>query len=229
MSSRDLDLVAVCSFLNERSLDEIIQYGAIGATSDRWAHLLDDNDEMTGESSVTGTTSDEASDSEDPPPAMVIRQYPKKPKKPKTELQRKLQQVYDKKSRINKRARHNALGGSFVLVLQEFVGLMQFRIVTTEREIGLLCLAKKNGVFMPTGENTQLQLELNQGALECIKVTVEDWKKRKNGETGKCFLKHISTEIQHLLDNLLMLGEQLRVAMEELRWRLEGNSTGVWV
>ncbi|KAG2801492.1 hypothetical protein PC111_g19522 [Phytophthora cactorum] len=103
MSDRDLDLVAVCSFLNELSLDEIIEYGPVGATSDRWANLLED-DEMGGGSSVTGTTSDEASDSEDLQPVTVVRKCPtKKVKKPKTELQRKLQQVYDKKSRINKR------------------------------------------------------------------------------------------------------------------------------
>ncbi|KAG3075975.1 hypothetical protein PI125_g21630 [Phytophthora idaei] len=186
MSDRDLDLVAVCSFLNELSLDEIIEYGPAGATSDRWAYLLE-GDEMGGGSSVTGTTSDEASDSEDLQPVTVVRKCPtKKVKKPKTELQRKLQQVYDKKSRINKRVRHNALGESFVPVLQEFVGLMLFRIAKTENEISLLCLAKKNGVFISTGESAQRQVGVNRGALVCIEATVEDWRKRKNGETVEC-------------------------------------------
>lgn len=229
MSYRDLDLVAVRSFLNELSLDEIIQYGPIGPTSDRWACLLDDA-EMTGEPSVSGTTSDEASDSEDLQPISVVRKCPtKKPKKPKTELQRKLQQVYDKKSRVNKRAKHTALGDSFVPVLEEFVALIQFRLAKTENTASLLSLAKKNGVFIPSGDVAQLQLELNQGALECIQSTVEDWEARKTGKTGKCFLKHLTMEIQSILNSLVALGEQLKVASDALRWRLEAKTTGVWV
>lgn len=228
MCDCDLDLVAVCTFISELSLDEIIQYDPAAVTfscEEGFAF-----DEMAGESSVTGATSDEASDSEDSRSArQVLKGAVKKPKKPKTELQRKLQQVYDKKSRTNKRARHHALSESFVPVLEEFVNLMQFRIARTENEINLLCLAKKTGSHVPSTTTAHRQLELNHGALECIKMTEEDWRRRKSGESGRCFLRQLSSEIQHLLNSLLALGDHLRAATDELRWRLKEETVGVWV
>ncbi|CEG45396.1 uncharacterized protein PHALS_01695 [Plasmopara halstedii] len=185
---------------------------------------------MTAESSIAGTTSDEFSDYEDSQPIVEIKERPfKKIKKPKTELQRKLQQVYDKKSRNNKRARHHAMSGSFVPVLKEFVELVHYRIMKTENQINLLCLAKKAGSSISNNVTAQRQLDLNHGALKCIQSTAEDWRKRKSGESGRCFLKNLSIEIQLLLENLQTLGDQLRVATNELQWRLEDTTIGVWV
>ncbi|KAG7377561.1 hypothetical protein PHYPSEUDO_011481 [Phytophthora pseudosyringae] len=218
MANPDWELVAVCSFLDELSLDEIIEYGPAGGG-------LDD-DEMTGGSSVTGATSDEASDSED---LQAPRTKKRPAKKPKTEFQRQLQQVYDRKSRENRQARLNAMGEALVPMLDEFVRLAQFRLVRTQRELHVLCLAKKNGAFVPTLDTALRQVELNRGAIACIQATAEDWNERKNGVSGKCFLKPQAADIQELVDTLGALEAQLSVVTSELRWRLEATTTGVWV
>lgn len=115
MTSRDLELTAVCTFLNELSLDEIIQYGPGGVATrletksctapfrsdESICSVDDDNDETVCESSVAGTTSGEGSDSEDP------QEHTKCPttmsKRLRTETQREQQRAYDKKFRTNKR------------------------------------------------------------------------------------------------------------------------------
>lgn len=109
----DHELTAVCQFLNELSLDEIYRLDL--ATCDDAAPASDDSvcsDDETDSSSstVTGVTTDEGSDVEDPPRSVALAssrkraagqpsatESPTKKKRvPKSELQRARQRVYDK-------------------------------------------------------------------------------------------------------------------------------------
>eukprot|EP00644_Phytophthora_capsici_P007401 jgi/Phyca11/16644/fgenesh1_pg.PHYCAscaffold_21_\ len=188
-------------FLNDVTLDEIMRYGPEATR----LFEVESNCSSFDEPSVTGITSDEdvGSDNE----RHSLKSPLKRKRKQKTEAARVRQRVYDKKCRHKKKC----------------------RLLKTEHETKLLCLAKKNGEEMPSGETARRQVELNQGAVESIKNTTKDWRKHKNGETGKCFLKAHAEEIQSLLDKLQELGEQLNVATSELLWRLEDKTTGVWV
>lgn len=223
MTDRDAELVAVCSFLNDVTLDEIMRYGpeATGMFE------VESNCSSFDEPSVTGITSDEdvGSDNE----RHSLKSPLKRKRKQKTEAARVRQRVYDKKCRHKKKTLDHVFRGVFISTLKDFIVLVQFRLLKTEHETKLLCLAKKNGDEMPSGDTARRQVELNQGAVESIKNTAKDWRKHKNGETGKCFLKAHAEEIQSLLDKLRELGEQLNVATSELLWRLEDKTTGVWV
>ncbi|KAL3657203.1 hypothetical protein V7S43_017863 [Phytophthora oleae] len=225
MADRDSELLAVCSFLNDLTLDEVMRYGPDEALFEVESTCSEVG--SLDEPSVTGTTSDEdvGSDVE----LHSIKSPQKRKRKQKTEAVRVRQRVYDKKCRHKKKTMNHVFRGVFISVLKDFIVLMQVRLLKTEHETKLFCLAKKNGDDMPSGETARLQVELNHGAIESIKNTAKDWRRHKNGDTGKCFLKAHAEEIQSLLDNLVELGKQLNVATGELLWRLEEKTTGVWV
>ncbi|KAK1946873.1 hypothetical protein P3T76_002425 [Phytophthora citrophthora] len=226
MADRDTELLAVYSFLDDVTLDEIMRYGSDEAPTEIFE--VESNCSEVGsldEPSVTGTTSDEDVGSDNEP--YSLKSPFKRKRKQKSEAARVRQRVYDKKCRHKKRTLQHVFRGVFISVLKDFIVLVQFRLLKTEHETKLFCLAKKNGDEMPSGETARHQVELNQGAVESIKNTATDWRKYKNGDTGKWFLKEHAEEIQSLLDNLLELREQLKVATSELLWRLEEKTTGV--
>ncbi|CAH0514401.1 unnamed protein product [Peronospora belbahrii] len=150
-------------------------------------------------------------------------------KRLKTEIQRELQRSYDRKFRTNKRARRIAGCKTFISGLQNFTVLMHFRLARTEKEINLLCLAKKNGNGIPTESNAQQQLIRNDGVIQCIHSCTLSWKQEKSGELGKYFLRDQAKKIQSYVDKLAELGEQLSILTAELRWRVEEKTAGVWV
>ena len=108
MTDQDLELNAVSTFLNELSLDEIIQCG-FATRVERASPFLsyksvDDDEETVGEFCVAGTTSGEGSDSEDLQDQSMTTACPTvRSKRLKTETQRELQRSYDRKFRANKR------------------------------------------------------------------------------------------------------------------------------
>lgn len=106
---------------------------------------------------------------------------------------------------------------------------MHYRLVRTENEIQLLCIAKKNGNAVPGGDPAQQQLERNHGVIECIQSCASSWRQQKDGALGKYFLRDQAKKIQGLVDNLLDLGGQLSLVTDELRWRVEAKITGVWM
>uniref|UniRef100_M4BUH7 Uncharacterized protein n=1 Tax=Hyaloperonospora arabidopsidis (strain Emoy2) TaxID=559515 RepID=M4BUH7_HYAAE len=258
MIQNDLELAAVCTFLNELSLDEIIQCGgeAIDGNPDShqqlptvqtsrsrsskfqsdesvcsWEDDDHDNDELAREWSIAGVTSSEGSDSDDlqEQHAVAHSLATTKAKRLRTESQRELQRLYDRKFRTNKRARRLAGCETFIAALQELTVLMQYRIARTEKEIHLLCLAKKKGGIIPPNECALRQLERNQGVIQCIQSCTSSWRQEKSGELGKYFLRDQAKTIQALVDKLLDLRKKLEELTEELRWRVEEETTGVWV
>ncbi|CAH0488958.1 unnamed protein product [Peronospora farinosa] len=229
MTYQDLELNAVSTFLNELSLDEIIQCGfAIRSQSASSFQLNEYVDE--GEFSVAGTTSGEGSDSEDLQDQSVTTTcQTARSKRLKTETQRELQRSYDRKFRTNKRARRIAGCETFISALQDLTVMMHFRLARTENEINLLCLAKKKGYGIPTENKAQQQLERNDGVIQCIQSCTSSWRQKKSGELGKYFLRDQAKKIQRFVDDLIDLKEQLSAVTAELRWRVEEKTTGVWV
>ncbi|CAI5731540.1 unnamed protein product [Peronospora destructor] len=229
MIYQDLELNAVSTFLNELSLDEIIQCGC--ATRPQCTSPFQSNKCADwGELSVTGTTSGEGSDSEDlQDHSVTMTCQTARSKRLKTENQREMQRSYDRKFRTNKRARRIAGCETFISALQDLTVLLHFRLARTENEMHLLCLAKKKGDSIPTEKKAQQQLERNDGVIQCIQSCTLSWRQKKSGELGKYFLRDQAEKIQSLVDNLIELGEQLSAATAELRWRVEEKTVGVWV
>ncbi|KAI9918619.1 hypothetical protein PsorP6_012072 [Peronosclerospora sorghi] len=234
MNHHDLELAAVCTFLNELSLDEIIQCGVCPTTrleSSRSDESSCSDDELVCGLSVTGTTSSEGSDSEDVHEQNgTTKCARKRSKRLRTETQRELQRSYDRKFRTNKRARRIAGCEAFIRALQELTVLMHFRIARTENEITRLCLAKKKKeTILPPESKARHQLEQNQGVIACIESCTSSWRQKKSGELGKYFLRDQAKTIQEIVDKLIDLNDHLNGKSDELRWRVEGKTKGVWV
>ncbi|CAI5742049.1 unnamed protein product [Hyaloperonospora brassicae] len=258
----ELEFAAVCTFLNELSLDEIIQCGGgrdsevdalpsvnAAETVVRGFRLTsyfhsdesncsweddddDDRDDLAREWATAGVTSSEGSDSDDlhERHARADSLAASKAKRLRTESQRELQRSYDRKFRTNKRARRLAGCETFIAALQELTVLMQYRLARTENELHVLCLAKKKKrTTVLLNASARRQLEQNQGVVQCIQSCTSSWRQEKSGELGKYFLRDQAKKIQGLVDELLDLRMQLDDRTEELRWRVEEETTGVWV
>ncbi|OWZ08448.1 DNA binding protein [Phytophthora megakarya] len=209
----DSELVAVCNFLNELSLTEIIRY-------DEDATWVETESNSDVESFVTDITTDEDDSDTD--------RQSRKTRRPKSEAERVRQREYDRKCRTKRKTITQTYREGFMNALNELIGLMHIRLARTEKETNMLSLAKKKGVVVSLADAVQ-QVTLNQGAIECIMSCASHWELYKNGDSGKFFLRGMAKDIRDMLDLLLELGEQLNVATVELKWRVEGRTTGVWV
>ncbi|GMF16492.1 unnamed protein product [Phytophthora lilii] len=242
----DFELVAVYSFLNELSLDDIFKIDSIRSNESVCSEVSSlDDDEMVDVVAMAGVTSDESSDSDDLLVHRVVT-CPGTRRSPKTEAQRVRQRMYDKKCRSNKTVSRNYIAvfrshlltipcclqtkfkatcEAFVPVLNEFVRLIQLRLKLTESEIQQLRLVKSNAAA--TEDATSQLIELNAGATKCIKDCVAKWEERKK-ESGRFFLRHYAEDIEEHLETLEALEKRLSVATAELLWRT-GKATVPWV
>lgn len=234
----DHELTAVCQFLNELSLDEIYRLDL--ATCDDAAPASDDSvcsDDETDSSSstVTGVTTDEGSDVEDPPRSVALAssrkraagqpsatESPTKKKRvPKSELQRARQRVYDKNP------------GPRAVVAQGPVRDVCARARALRGADGEARGADRGGAPIAAPRRRERrrqcaapahfqQWSVNERAIKLSNEWLLKWSENRSTETGKFFMRGQAKEIELEMERLAAVGEQLASVQAELRWRLGG-------
>ncbi|KAE9032380.1 hypothetical protein PR003_g11094 [Phytophthora rubi] len=229
----DHELTAVCQFLNDLSLDEIYRLDVAAFEDAMWSPTSPTSDESvcsdddTDASTVTGVTSDEGSDVEDPPTSsrkraashLVASTSPTKKKRlPKSDQQRARQRVYDQKCRFKKQTSHKANCQSFVPATKLFVVLMEKLMEQTEMRIQLLRLVGEDARSPAHGQ----QLRWNRDALKVIDQWTLTWNAERSKNTGKFFLREQANEVEPEMAKLTDVGKRLALLTAELQWRVGG-------
>ncbi|OWZ08447.1 hypothetical protein PHMEG_00019009 [Phytophthora megakarya] len=234
----DVELAAVWGFLNDSSIEEIVEGGVATATDA--AHFLKNafessvavfsGDSSPSKSSVASDRTSEVSNSDDD----TVK--PKRPKKTEmTKDQRERQKGYDKKYRMRKDVRSVGAAKTFVAGLKLLNLLLEDRIQRTSKASATLRLLflNKDELKFPDydrdlksiTQEAKTQLGLNQAASTYIELWTATWTLSKI-EKGKFFLRSYIVDIEAYLEGLVDLGEQLAQATAELEWCMDREECG---